>query len=225
MYYIYRIMFADLFAAPYNEEWEKNKKFALTTLRSYGFGTATGEGRILDQIDNMAAVIRKNGSHPMNPDAICTKAATCVIFGIIMGKSFGYDDPELKHIMDVIEEWMKMFTEIELVTLDNYPAWLSSLLIPGYKKKVYKRTQAYMDVLLKYIEPHIQEFHPANPRDVVDGYLKERGVDQFESKQMAANVLAFTADAVSTLPCVLNAVIYFHGQIPRCSVTCSGTAG
>ena len=186
----------------------------MTTLRSYGFGTVAGEGKILDQTDNMAAVLSKNASTPFNPDELCRKAATCVIFGIVVGKSFSYENPELKRLMDTIEEWMKMFSEKEFLTLDNYPGWLSNLLIPGYKEKIYDRTQAYLAMLLTYIKPHIQEFDPDNPRDVVDGYLKERGVDQFDSDKMAANILGFTADAVSTLSSVLNTAIYFMAKYP-----------
>ena len=51
-----------------------------------------------------------------------------------------------------------------------------------------------------------------NPRDVVDGYLKERGVDQFDTNKMASNILAFTADAVHTLSGVLNTAIYFMAK-------------
>ena len=208
----------EIFGPPYGEEWKNNKKFALVTLRSYGFGTAAGEGKILDQTDNMAAVISKNGSTPMDPDLMCRKAGACVIFGIVLGKSFTFEDPELKRLMDVIEQWMAMFGEKELATLNNYPPWVSSLLIPRYKKKVYERTVTYINILLDYIKPHIEEFDPDNPRDVVDGYLKERGVDQFDANKMAGNMLGFTADAVSTLASVLNTAMYFlakHQNVQR----------
>ena len=125
------MLFVEIFAVPYNEEWKKNKKFAVTTLRSYGFGTVNGEGKILDQIDHMATVINNNRSNPIDPDELCKKAAICVIFGIVVGKNFTYDDPELKRLLEVIDDFMKIFAEKEYATLDNYPAWLSNLLIPG----------------------------------------------------------------------------------------------
>ena len=153
----------DIFGSPYNEEWKKNKKFALTTLRTYGFGTAIGEGKILDQIDSMAAVISKNGSSPMDPDLMCRKAAACVIFGIVLGKRFSFEEPELKRVLDAIDVWMKMFSEKEFMTLDSCPSWLSNLLIPGYIKRLNERTEAYLNILREYIKPHIEEFDPGQP--------------------------------------------------------------
>ena len=204
----------EIFAAPYNEEWKKNKKFALTTMRSYGFATAAGEAKILDQIDNMAVVISKNGSKPMNPDELCRKAAACVIFAIVMGKRFSYEDEELKRLLVVIEEFFTAAADPTMVAADLFPTWLFRRLFPGFVNKLDKTLQDYRTILLEFILPHLDEFDSNNPRDVVDGYLKERGVNNFDPTLMANNVLSFTVDAVSTLSAVINCILFYLAKHP-----------
>ena len=179
------------------------------TLRTYGFGSAKGEAKILDQIDNMAAVFEKGRSTPINPEELCRKAAACVIFGIIVGKSFTYDDPELLNLLTVLNEYVDVTNSDTMFALDYLPLWLSSIVIGGYKKHVIKATDDYRNLVKSFIEAHLKDFDADNPRDVVDGYLKERGVDNFDTDLLANNIVAFTADAVATLSSIFNSLIFF----------------
>ena len=184
------------------------------TLRSYGFGTAAGETKILDEVDKMAVAIRRSGRKPIDPGEVCIQAATCTTFGLVLGTNFTYEDLELKRILQAIGEWILIFMDKDFQTLDKSPGWLSSFLVPTFKKKVFQSTNAYRKVLLRYIKPHIEQFHPDNPRDVVDGYLKERGVDQFDSKKMADNIITMTVDALINVTNVLRAILFYVAKHP-----------
>ena len=218
MYIDINFIFLEIFTPAYGEEWKKNKKFALTTLRTYGFGTAVGEAKILDQIDNMATVIAKGGSTPINPEELCRKAAACVIFGIVVGKSFTYDDPELLNLLKVLNKFVDLSIDGKIFALEFLPIWLSSILMGGFKKKVIDATEEYHHIVKSFIQAHMKNFDADNPRDVVDGYLKERGVDNFDPDVMASNIVAFTSDAVITVASIANAVICYltkHQDIQR----------
>ena len=198
-----------LFAEQYSVEWKKNKKFALMALRSYGFGSAVGEAKILDQFNKMATAIDKYGSTAFNPNLMCQKAAACVIFGIVLNKNFTFEDPELKTVIELIENWVANLFESNYQLLDLLPQWLSSIIIPDYKKRMIHSTKALRTFLLDYINPHIREFDQAHPRDVVGEYLKEHGADQIDPITIANKVITFAADGVATVSAVLNAILFY----------------
>ena len=79
-YYDSKIQFFSLFiqeffSIPYSEEFKANKKFAVSTLKTYGFGTKGGETKILDQIDYMSDEIEKAGGDPISPKKVCSKVS------------------------------------------------------------------------------------------------------------------------------------------------------
>ena len=184
------------------------------TLRAYGFGTATGEAKILDQIDNMAGVISKNGSNPIDPDELCRKAAASVIFGIVLGKSFTFDDPELKSMLDVLEKFFDAIFDEKLLIVEMLPLWLSGIVLKDYRNAMQQSVTKYRNMLLDCIRSHVQEFDPDNPRDVIDGYIKERGADNFDASPLAGNIIGFTSDAVMTMASIFNGAMYYIAKYP-----------
>ena len=165
---------------------------------------------MLEQIDNIAATISKNGSNPIDPDVFAKKAAACVILGIVMDSSFTYEDAKLQKFIDLAEDWASMFFDTSsFQALDTLPSWLSSIVVSGFKKKVVKSTNDFREFLLDYIKPHMDEFDPENPRDFIDGYLKEFGADQFDPKSMANNVIVFTSDAVLSVASIFTTALFY----------------
>ena len=184
------------------------------TLRSYGFGTAAGEAKILDQIDNMAAVIQHAGSNPINPQDLCRKAAASMIFGLAFGKTFSYEDSEFQRIIQVQNTWLKQFLDPRMTAIEMLPVWLSKIVLYKYVKQLRSVAQAYKQVLIDLCQEHIRDFDPQNPRDVVDGYLKERGVENFDPEVMASIIMAYSTDAIVTVSSAFTAILFYLAKYP-----------
>ena len=98
--------------------------------------------------------------------------------------------------------------------LEMLPLWVSNLLIPSWKRKLLAQTRDIQTTLKGYVTSHVAEFDPDNPRDVVDGYIKERGAENLDATAMANNMMAFTSDAIHTMAMSFNLVMWYMAKHP-----------
>ncbi|XP_076878160.1 cytochrome P450 2K4-like isoform X3 [Brachyhypopomus gauderio] len=85
------VIFAD-----YGSAWREHRRFALMTLRNFGLGKQSMEKRIMGEIEHLVARLEKSAECSMNPKTLFHDAASNIIYLVLFGNRFNYEDESLK---------------------------------------------------------------------------------------------------------------------------------
>ncbi|XP_066273784.1 cytochrome P450 2J4-like [Branchiostoma lanceolatum] len=156
---------------PYGSFWKQQRKFALKSLRDFGFGKRSMEGKILEEAEGLKEEILQTANTPFNVRPLLQNAVGNVICSIVFGSRFEYSDPKFQYLMERITQ---NFGEQELVGATNFFPWLRH--IPAVRKavdKMLKNAEDVLDTLRELMIEHKNTFDPSNIRDFIDSYLLE----------------------------------------------------
>ena len=82
-------------------------------------------------------------------------------------------------------------------------------------KRVYDSGQPVRRFYRKQIDEHIATLDPNNPRDFVDAYLLDRGVENVDYQVMEGTVMILSPDATDTLGVALSWVMFNMAYYPE----------
>ncbi|XP_053393602.1 cytochrome P450 2D16-like isoform X3 [Mercenaria mercenaria] len=77
----------------YNAEWREMRRFSLHALRDFGVGKTSIEEQIMVETEAVTSILQSLKGEPTAMDAIMQKLVGNVIYSIIFGKRYEYDDP------------------------------------------------------------------------------------------------------------------------------------
>eukprot|EP00058_Branchiostoma_floridae_P010007 XP_002595495.1 hypothetical protein BRAFLDRAFT_57483 [Branchiostoma floridae] len=175
--------------APSGPLWKEQRKFALTTLRSFGFGKRSLEVQISEETSALLEQIQNIGDKPFNITRPLQKATTNIISSMVFAHRFEYDNPQFL-------QFMQDFDDIAgtnfLAMPENILPFLQYVLDSG--SKVIKISQRLINFAQAKIKEHQQTFDPNDIRDFIDSYLLEmQAQDQsdttFTEEQLVMTVL------------------------------------
>ncbi|XP_078689230.1 cytochrome P450 2U1-like [Branchiostoma floridae x Branchiostoma belcheri] len=156
---------------PYGSFWKQQRKFTLKSLRDFGFGKRSLEGKILEEAEGLKEEILQTANSPFNVRPLLQNAVSNVIWSIVFGARFDYGDPNFKYLMERINQ---NFGEQELAGATNFFPWLRH--IPPIRKALDKVLKNAEDIIGNFREgmiEHKNTFDPCNIRDFIDSYLLE----------------------------------------------------
>ncbi|XP_035667220.1 cytochrome P450 2J6-like [Branchiostoma floridae] len=166
---------------PYGSFWKQQRKFALKSLRDFGFGKRSLEGKILEEAERLKEEILQTANTPFNVRPLLQNAVGNVICSIVFGARFDYNDPKFNYLMERINQ---NFGEQDLAGVTNFFPWLRH--IPAVRKavdKVLKNAEEVKDTLHELMIEHKNTFDPSNIRDFIDSYLLEMNRQDEEGPQ------------------------------------------
>ncbi|XP_066271771.1 cytochrome P450 2J4-like [Branchiostoma lanceolatum] len=175
---------------PYGSFWKQQRKFTLRSLRDFGFGKRSLEGKILEEAEGLKEEILQTANAPFNARPLLQNAVSNVICSIVFGSRFEYSDPKFQYLMERINQ---NFGEQELAGPANFFPWLRH--IPAVKKavdKVVKNAKDVIGTLREFLIEHKNTFDPSNIRDFIDSYLLE-----MDQEDEAGNRESFTEDQLN----------------------------
>ncbi|KAB7505059.1 Cytochrome P450 [Armadillidium nasatum] len=159
-------------------QWSTNRKFALRTLRDFGFGkTPILDEIILTEARLLIQDLRQNVDKPIEIEWNINVAVLNVIFSLLASRRFDVSDKEIKdftkHLNENVEDM-----EGPLALFSIFP-WMVSI-VPKYVKykwmglaRIVGKREKILDLLKKFIKEHRESLDQNNPRDYVDKYLIE----------------------------------------------------
>ncbi|XP_035667221.1 cytochrome P450 2U1-like [Branchiostoma floridae] len=156
---------------PYGSLWKQQRKFTLRSLRDFGFGKRSLEGKILEEAEGLKEEILKTANTPFNVRPLLQNAVSNVICSIVFGARFDYSDPKFNYLMDRVNQ---NFGEQDLAGVTNFFPLLRH--IPAVRKavdKVLKNAEEVIGSLREDLIEHKNTFDPSNIRDFIDSYLLE----------------------------------------------------
>ena len=196
----------------YSEEWVAEKKFVLNALRQFGFGSSALEEKITEEIETLLDEYRASSRRqlPLDPRKHMPKTMANLIFSILINERYDYDDKKLAEKLRLIAQWQERVGEANM--LDFFP-WLR--YFPW--KPLQKLKQARNDIVpmyRKHVLEHKDTFDSSLCRDVIDVYLKEKGV-HYDEDRLIGLFFSLTGDAVDSLPEVMTWLILFVCSDPE----------
>ncbi|KAI4884375.1 hypothetical protein NFI96_000285 [Prochilodus magdalenae] len=175
----------------YGPAWKEHRRFALMTLRNFGMGKQSMEDRILGETEHLVERLEKKAGGFMNPQTLFHDAASNIIYLVLFGIRFEYEDETLKQYVQLFTETTKTANGPWGMIYDTLPI-LRALPLP------FKRAIINFEVLKKMIgsmvNKHKSSRVPGKPENFVDCYLDEldkRGSDgsSFTEEQLARYVV------------------------------------
>ncbi|XP_069839971.1 cytochrome P450 2W1-like [Dendropsophus ebraccatus] len=85
------------------ESWKVLRRFMLSILRDFGMGKKPIEGRIIEELQFLNAEIRSYNGKPFDKKVFYLPAPN-IIYGIIFGRRFNYDNPTFQKIITIMDD-------------------------------------------------------------------------------------------------------------------------
>ncbi|XP_009470607.1 PREDICTED: cytochrome P450 2C20-like isoform X3 [Nipponia nippon] len=95
-----------------NEEWLQVRRFALSTLRSFGMGKRTVEERIQEETGYLLEEINKTKGTPFDPTFMLSCAVSNVICSIVFGQRYDYKDKKFLALMNNMNNIFEMINSL-----------------------------------------------------------------------------------------------------------------
>ena len=157
----------------YNHSWKFHRRFTLQTLRDFGVGKSSIEDKIIAEIDAATQALEKTNSKPFEIASVLQKVIGNVIYGIVFGKRFEYDDPDFEIIqrMSSIAVSGQGFTSV----VNFFPLWVTAIFASKESKEAAFRRENMMKIrkfIFDQIKEHQDSFDGQNIRDFVDLYIQ-----------------------------------------------------
>ncbi|KAM5152294.1 cytochrome P450 2K1-like [Mantella aurantiaca] len=198
------------------ESWKTLRRFTLSTLRDFGMGKKTIEGRIQDEIIPLIENFKSHNGKPFDTNIIMNSAVSNVICSIIFGKRFDYDDPVFKKLIGLLGENAKLVGTPKILIFNCFPG-ISTLL--GMHNKVKKNIDDLSEFILKNIRYQKQEFDTNAISGYIDAYLMKqesaKADKYFDDENLIYSVLDLFAAGTETTSTTLRWGILLMMKYPE----------
>ncbi|XP_078580388.1 cytochrome P450 2U1-like [Branchiostoma floridae x Branchiostoma japonicum] len=163
-----------LFAA-YGPQWKHQRKFALMTLRDFGVGKRSLEGKVTEEANALVHEILSQNGQPFDLKIMMQNAVSNIICSIAFGARFEYGDPDFRRLIDLLNA----VVEIEPSFMDRLGNILPVFRYLRLGKNSRQERQVNMfralqEFCREQIEKHRQTFDPNDIRDFIDAFLLEQ---------------------------------------------------
>ncbi|TDH08368.1 hypothetical protein EPR50_G00096590 [Perca flavescens] len=145
------------------EKWKRQRRFALSTLRSFGLGKGTMEQSICEEIRHLQEEIEKEKGEPFNPAGI--------ICQLVFGKRFDYNGHNFQTMLKNISKAFRLEGSVWATLYESFPGVMKHL--PGPQNKIFSNNYAILDFINLEIKSHKKDLDHSDPRDYIDAFLFE----------------------------------------------------
>ncbi|ELW64418.1 Cytochrome P450 2D17 [Tupaia chinensis] len=156
--------------APYGPTWREQRRFCLSTLRSFRLGKKSLEQWVTEEAACLCAAFADQAGRPFLPNSLLSKATSNVIALLTYGRRFPYDDERFFSLMRLLERALKDDSSFWHQVLHKVPALLR---IPGLADKLFPGQKAFMAMLDDLVNEHKTRAPDQPPRDFTDAFLAE----------------------------------------------------
>ncbi|KAL3889832.1 hypothetical protein ACJMK2_002159 [Sinanodonta woodiana] len=199
------------------EIWKEHRKFILTTLRNFGFGKTSLEGKIHTEVTILLSKIAKQNEKPFQFLHLVQTSVSNVINAMIFGEHFKHDDPKFKKVMTLLDETLENTGPHNLVVFFPFLRYL-----PGdmFHVKMTLRNVKYVEGFIgDLIDKHMENFDENKIEDFTDAFLlkmksaRNQKDSIFTKKQLRKIVLSlFVAGAETTTTTITWAILYLAAK-------------
>eukprot|EP00058_Branchiostoma_floridae_P017188 XP_002602676.1 hypothetical protein BRAFLDRAFT_57967 [Branchiostoma floridae] len=157
--------------APFGTPWKEHRKFTLMSLREFGFGKRSLEGKILEESVALQAEILKMRNKPFDISRMIQNAVVNVICSIVFGCRFEYNDDKFTRLMDALDQVVSsnIFGQLAIF----FPILRR---VPGMGRGVQVIIDGVGNVkafIREEMSSHKKTFDSNDIRDLIDSYVRK----------------------------------------------------
>ncbi|CAG7836818.1 unnamed protein product [Allacma fusca] len=154
--------------------WQEQRRFALKSLRDFGFGKKSMEAIIMEEVNELIAGFKSQHGTPVTTQNRFNIAVLNGLWAIMTGERYSHDDPRLNHLIRGLTATIAK-RPLSSVLADLFPivyhmrkTFPSLFTITGgvFQKETYK-------LIGETIKSHQETVQEDSPRDFLDVYLNE----------------------------------------------------
>uniref|UniRef100_A0A672IPH9 Cytochrome P450, family 2, subfamily N, polypeptide 13 n=1 Tax=Salarias fasciatus TaxID=181472 RepID=A0A672IPH9_SALFA len=187
------------------EQWKRQRRFALSTLRSFGLGKNNMEQCICQELQVLQEEIEKE-------KGLFNKAVSNIICQLVMGKRFDYSDHNFQLMLKYLSEAVQLEGSIWGLLYDSLPGLMKHL--PGPHNNIFSNYGALRNFIGEEVKRHKQDLDHNNPRDYIDAFIiemknhKQSDLGFSEANLTLCSLDLFLAGTETTATTLLWALVY-----------------
>ncbi|TRY63592.1 hypothetical protein TCAL_08284 [Tigriopus californicus] len=157
------------------KHWSEQRRFALRTLRDFGFGKLKMEEVIDEQVNQLCSALEGIRGQPMSVFGVFNTSVVNALWTITTGQGVCANDPRIQRITQLLNEFDESSAS---------PWVLAALLFPNIESILSKmglcqlqfKTALYeiRNVCKRPILEHEETFDPNNLRDFIDAHIQKQ---------------------------------------------------
>ncbi|XP_046583890.1 cytochrome P450 2C15-like [Haliotis rubra] len=153
------------------DTWKDMRRFAVTTLREFGFGRSILEEKIQQELNTLLEAFEEEGSEEFDCKRPIHNATSNIVADLCFGKHYEYNDPRFVKLLDAVEDIFSIMGTSNI--LDVFPA---VRYLPGdffnYKRLV-KNIKVLDDEVGRLVEDRVNNYDGDNVEDFATAFIKE----------------------------------------------------
>ncbi|CAL8102464.1 unnamed protein product [Orchesella dallaii] len=156
--------------------WTEQRRFALKSLRDFGFGKKSMETVVYDEINELIDTFRKTIGKPMQTQNKFNAAVLNALWTMVTGQRYSHDDPMLQ---DLIKRLTSSVSQSRAASAVLFFPWLYVIrnqltMFLKYARERQESIAKTMAFVKGTVTDHQNTFQKdAAPRDFIDMYLGE----------------------------------------------------
>lgn len=199
--------------------WKQQRRFALSTLRQFGFGKKSLESVVLDEFTYCAKNIRSYKGKPFDPHLILNNAVSNIICSLVFGHRFEYGEEKFIKMMQLFDKGFQIEGSIWGQLYNAFPVLMRRL--PGPHQSVGQMWNEVKDFIRVELNEHKKTWDPSEKHDYIDCYLSEiqmnKGQDDntFDEENLVICVLDLFAAGSETTSTTLRWAFLYMTKYPE----------
>ncbi|KAM4574935.1 cytochrome P450 2J6-like [Fundulus diaphanus] len=199
--------------------WKQQRRFALSTLKYFGFGKKSLEPVILDEFTHCADELRSHKGKPVNPHLIINNAVSNIICHLVFGHRFEYGDAKFRKLMLLFDKALQIEASTWAQLYNSFS--LLMRLLPGPHQTVKRIWSDVKDFIREELDQHKKNWDPSERRDYIDCYLqeiqtnKEQDGNTFDEENLIMCVLDLFVAGSETTSTTLRWAFLYMAKYPE----------
>uniref|UniRef100_A0A3Q1BAR8 Uncharacterized protein n=1 Tax=Amphiprion ocellaris TaxID=80972 RepID=A0A3Q1BAR8_AMPOC len=199
--------------------WRQQRRFALSTLRNFGFAKKSLQPVILDEFTHCAKEFRSYEGKPFNPHLVMNNAISNIICSLVFGHRFEYSDEKFQKLLCWFGVVLHTHASIWAQLYNSFTGFMRFL--PGPHQTVQQISQGVKDFIRAEIKEHKKSWDPSTQRDYIDCYLNEiqmsKGKDDntFDEENMIICVMDLIVAGSETTSTTLRWAFLYMAKYPE----------
>uniref|UniRef100_A0A8P4GGX3 Uncharacterized protein n=1 Tax=Dicentrarchus labrax TaxID=13489 RepID=A0A8P4GGX3_DICLA len=150
---------------------KRQRRFALSTLRSFGLGKGIMEESVCEEVRHLLEEIEREKGQLFSPAGLFDNAVSNIICQLVMGKRFDYSDHKFQAMLQYLFEMISLQGSLWGTLYESFPRVMKHL--PGPHNKIFSHNKVLLDFIGEEVKMHKNNVDHNNPRDYIDTFITE----------------------------------------------------